>query len=81
MALLGKPVVTSTTAPRALLQRRGVSPCQPYDELEQRRAEGPVIAAPTITIDGDADGVAPATGGSSYAKQFSGKRTPRIVKE
>ncbi len=51
-----------------------------YDELERRLADGPVIAAPAITLDGDADGVAPATDGTSYAKQFSGKRTHRIVK-
>jgi pimeloyl-ACP methyl ester carboxylesterase len=51
-----------------------------YDELERRLADGPVIAVPAITLDGDADGVAPATDGTSYAKRFSGKRTHRIVK-
>jgi pimeloyl-ACP methyl ester carboxylesterase len=51
-----------------------------YDELEKRLAEGPVIAVPTITLDGDSDGVAPATDGTSYAKKFSGKRTHRIIK-
>ena len=35
---------------------------------------------PTITLDGDSDGVAPASDGTSYAKKFSGKRTHRIVK-
>jgi hypothetical protein len=39
-----------------------------YDDLEKRLAEGPAIAVPTITLDGDADGVAPATDGTSYAK-------------
>ncbi len=51
-----------------------------YDELETRLAAGPVISVPTITLDGDADGVAPASDGSAYAKKFSGKRTHRIVK-
>ena len=51
-----------------------------YDELERRLAEGPVITVPTITLDGDSDGVAPATDGASYAKYFSGKRTHRIIK-
>ena len=31
-----------------------------YDDLEKRLAEAPVIAVPTITLDGDSDGVAPA---------------------
>jgi pimeloyl-ACP methyl ester carboxylesterase len=51
-----------------------------YDELETRLAAGPVIALPTITLDGDADGVAPATDGTSYASKFSGKRTHRVIK-
>jgi pimeloyl-ACP methyl ester carboxylesterase len=50
-----------------------------YDNLEKRLAEGPVIAVPTITLDGDSDGVAPATDGTSYAKKFSGKRRHRII--
>jgi pimeloyl-ACP methyl ester carboxylesterase len=51
-----------------------------YDALERRLAAGPVIAAPTITLDGDADGVAPATDGTAYAAKFSGKRSHRIIK-
>jgi pimeloyl-ACP methyl ester carboxylesterase len=51
-----------------------------YDELEKRLAGGPVIAVPTITLDGDSDGVAPATDGTAYAGKFSGKRTHRIIK-
>jgi pimeloyl-ACP methyl ester carboxylesterase len=49
-----------------------------YDDLEKRLAEGPVIAVPTITLDGDSDGVAPATDGTSYAMKFSGKRAHRM---
>jgi pimeloyl-ACP methyl ester carboxylesterase len=51
-----------------------------YNDLEKRLAEAPAIVAPTITLDGDADGVAPASDGASYASKFSGKRTHRIVK-
>ncbi len=51
-----------------------------YDELEKRLAEGPAIAVPTITLDGDSDGVVPASDGTSYARKFSGKRTHRIIK-
>jgi pimeloyl-ACP methyl ester carboxylesterase len=50
------------------------------DALEKRLAEGPAIAVPTITLDGDSDGVAPASDGTSHAAKFSGKRTHRIVK-
>jgi pimeloyl-ACP methyl ester carboxylesterase len=50
-----------------------------YDDLEKRLAAGPVITVPTITLDGDSDGVAPATDGTSYAKKFSGKRVHRII--
>jgi pimeloyl-ACP methyl ester carboxylesterase len=51
-----------------------------YDDLEERLAEGPVISVPTITLDGDSDGVAPASDGTSYASKFSGKRTHQIIK-
>jgi pimeloyl-ACP methyl ester carboxylesterase len=61
--------------------RLSLAPGEPrYQELEKRLAAGPVINVPTITLDGDADGVAPASDGSSYAQRFSGKRTHRIVR-
>jgi pimeloyl-ACP methyl ester carboxylesterase len=61
--------------------RLSLAPGDPkQDDLEQRLAAGPVITVPTITLDGDSDGVAPASDGSSYAAKFSGKRTHRIVK-
>jgi pimeloyl-ACP methyl ester carboxylesterase len=50
-----------------------------YAELERRLAAQPVIAAPTITLDGDADGVAPATDGSLYAAKFSNRRGHHVV--
>ena len=50
-----------------------------YDDLEKRLAEGPAITVPTITLDGDANGVAPASDGASYRKRFSGKYMHRIL--
>jgi pimeloyl-ACP methyl ester carboxylesterase len=50
------------------------------DALERKLAAGPVIAVPTITLDGDSDGVAPATDGKAYASRFSGKREHRVIK-
>ena len=50
----------------------------PYDALEQRLAQGPVIAVPTITLEGDANG-APHPDPSSYAKKFSGKYAHRTI--
>ena len=49
-----------------------------YDDLERRLAEGPVIAVPTITLEGDANG-APHPDAASYAGKFSGKYAHRIV--
>jgi pimeloyl-ACP methyl ester carboxylesterase len=60
--------------------RLGLAEGEPkYDDLEKRLAEGPVIAVPTITLEGDANG-APHPDASSYAKKFSGKYAHRIVK-
>jgi pimeloyl-ACP methyl ester carboxylesterase len=50
----------------------------PYDALEQRLAQGPAIAVPTITLEGDANG-APHPDPSSYAKKFSGKYSHRTI--
>jgi pimeloyl-ACP methyl ester carboxylesterase len=53
--------------------RLGLAEGEPkYDDLEKRLAEGPLIAAPTITLEGDANG-APHPDASSYTKKFSGK--------
>jgi pimeloyl-ACP methyl ester carboxylesterase len=60
--------------------RLGLAAGEPkYDDLERRLAAGPVIAVPTITLEGDANG-APHPEPSSYAKMFSGKYTHRIIK-
>jgi pimeloyl-ACP methyl ester carboxylesterase len=49
-----------------------------YDDLERRLATSPVIAVPTITLEGDANG-APHPDPSSYAKKFSGKYSHRLI--
>jgi pimeloyl-ACP methyl ester carboxylesterase len=49
-----------------------------YDELEKRLADAPVIAVPTITMEGDANG-APHPDPASYAKKFSGKYEHRTI--
>jgi hypothetical protein len=49
-----------------------------YDDLEKRLAQRPVIAVPTITIEGDANG-APHPDPASYAKKFSDKYEHRLL--
>jgi pimeloyl-ACP methyl ester carboxylesterase len=59
--------------------RLGLAAGEPhYDGLEQRLAQGPVIAVPTITLEGDANG-APHPDASAYAKQFSGTYAHRVI--
>ncbi|HKE97891.1 MAG TPA: alpha/beta hydrolase [Actinomycetes bacterium] len=48
------------------------------DDLEERLAEGPVIAVPTITLEGDANG-APHPDPGSYAGKFSGTYSHRTI--
>ena len=50
-----------------------------YADLQRRLAAQPVISVPTITLDGDGDGVSPATDGSRSAPKFSGRRVHRVV--
>ncbi|WP_249133723.1 alpha/beta fold hydrolase [Bradyrhizobium sp. AUGA SZCCT0182] len=50
-----------------------------YADLERRLAAQPVITVPTITLDGDGDGVSPATDGSKSAPKFAGRRVHRVV--
>ncbi len=49
-----------------------------YGELEARLAQGPLIAVPTITLEGDANG-APHPEPSAYAKKFSGRYEHRLI--
>jgi pimeloyl-ACP methyl ester carboxylesterase len=50
-----------------------------YADLQRRLAALPPISVPTITLDGDGDGVAPATDGSASAAKFTGHRTHRVI--
>ncbi len=47
-----------------------------YAEIEARLAAQPPISVPSITIDGDADGVNPGT--ADHAARFTGPRQHRI---
>jgi pimeloyl-ACP methyl ester carboxylesterase len=59
--------------------RLGLAEGEPqYDDLERRLAQGPIIAVPTITLEGDANG-APHPDASSYAMKFSGKYAHRVI--
>ncbi len=50
-----------------------------YDDLEKRLAAAPVIAVPTITLEGDANG-APHPEPAAYARKFTGKYEHRTIK-
>jgi pimeloyl-ACP methyl ester carboxylesterase len=50
-----------------------------YAGLQHRLAELPAISVPTITLDGDADGVVPATDGTATAAKFTGRRTHHVI--
>jgi len=50
-----------------------------YADLERRLAALPAITVPAITLDGDADGVAPSTDGRASAARFTSSRTHRVV--
>jgi pimeloyl-ACP methyl ester carboxylesterase len=49
-----------------------------YDDLEKQLAALPVVAVPTITLEGDANG-APHPDPTAYAKKFSGKYAHRLL--
>ena len=49
-----------------------------YDGLERQLAEAPAITAPTITLEGDANG-APHPDSTAYADKFSGKYEHRTI--
>jgi pimeloyl-ACP methyl ester carboxylesterase len=49
-----------------------------YAELEQRLADAPTIAVPTITLEGDANG-APHPEPSAYAAKFTGTYSHRTI--
>jgi pimeloyl-ACP methyl ester carboxylesterase len=49
-----------------------------HAELEKRLAESPVIAVPSITLEGDANG-APHPDPRAYARKFSGRYEHRLI--
>ncbi|WP_024512762.1 alpha/beta hydrolase [Bradyrhizobium sp. ARR65] len=50
-----------------------------YADIQRRLAALPPITVPAITLDGDADGVAPATDGAAQAARFVGSRRHRVI--
>lgn len=59
--------------------RLGLADGEPqYDDLEQKLAASPTIAAPTITLEGDANG-APHPDPSAYTARFSGPYEHRTI--
>jgi pimeloyl-ACP methyl ester carboxylesterase len=50
-----------------------------YAELQRCLASLPPITVPSITLDGDADGVLPAGDGRASASKFTGRRIHRVV--
>jgi pimeloyl-ACP methyl ester carboxylesterase len=50
-----------------------------YADIQRRLAALPPITVPAITLDGEGDGVAPATDGSASAPRFKGRRTHRPI--
>jgi pimeloyl-ACP methyl ester carboxylesterase len=60
--------------------RMGLAPgAADYEEIEKKLAQNPPISAPSITLDGMADGVIAATDGTSSAAHFSGTRVHRQI--
>jgi pimeloyl-ACP methyl ester carboxylesterase len=51
-----------------------------YAELQRRLAPLPPISVPSVTLDGDADGVLPAGDGRASAAKFTERRIHRVVK-
>jgi hypothetical protein len=57
--------------------RLGLAPGYPqYADVEAKLAALPVITVPTVTLDGEANGIIPASDGRSSATKFSGRRNP-----
>lgn len=55
--------------------RLGLAPGDPqYADVEAKLAALPVITVPTVTLDGEANSIIPATDGRSSAARFSGRR-------
>lgn len=50
-----------------------------YADIQRRLAQLPPISVPSVTLDGEGDGVAPATDGRASAAKFKGRRTHRVI--
>lgn len=50
-----------------------------FDEMERRLAGAPPITVPTITLEGDADGVTPVSGTRADPSRFTGRHENRII--
>jgi len=50
-----------------------------FDDIERHLATMPPIAVPTITLEGDADGVSPPGGRAAGASRFTGRYENRVV--
>jgi pimeloyl-ACP methyl ester carboxylesterase len=50
-----------------------------YADIQRRLAALPAITVPAITLDGDGDGVAPATDGAAQAGKFTGRRIHHVI--
>jgi pimeloyl-ACP methyl ester carboxylesterase len=50
-----------------------------YADIERRLAALPPITMPAITLDGEGDGVVPATDGSASSAKFKGRRVHRVI--
>jgi pimeloyl-ACP methyl ester carboxylesterase len=50
-----------------------------YADIQRRLAQLPPITVPSVTLDGEGDGVAPATDGSASASKFKRRRTHRVI--
>ncbi|KJC47791.1 alpha/beta hydrolase [Bradyrhizobium sp. LTSP885] len=50
-----------------------------YTDLQRRLAAMPAISVPAVTLDGDSDGVLPASDGRASASKFTGRRIHHIV--
>ncbi|MHB9756453.1 alpha/beta fold hydrolase [Streptomyces sp. BYX5S] len=60
--------------------RLGATPGAPrYAQLERKLLDQPTITAPTVTLDGDADGVTPWTDGSAYAPHYPGRWVHHVI--
>ena len=50
-----------------------------YADIQRRLAALPPITVPAITLDGEGDGVVPATDGKAHAAKFTGRRVHRQI--